>query len=60
MGRALEWDRGEDKKSSKICVSMEGVSLTKTEDWDKIKDFMVSNAKAMHENITKCLEGYRV
>ena len=51
-GRSLEWDRGNEKKSSKICASMEDVSLTNKDDWDKIKDFMVDNSKAMHEIIT--------
>ena len=56
LGRPLEWDRGNEKKSSKISITMREVSLTDTADWDKIKDFMVSNSKAMHQTITGILK----
>jgi len=43
------WDRGDDKKSSKIYTVLENTSLTNPNDWDTIRDFMVSNAKAMYK-----------
>lgn len=48
-GRPLVWDRGDDKKSSKIYTVLENTSLTNPNDWDTIRDFMVSNAKAMYK-----------
>ena len=50
-GKPLIWDRGDDKKSSKIYTVMEDVSLTRNEDWERIKDFMVNNSKAMYKAI---------
>ena len=56
-GRSLIWDRGDDKKSSKIYTVMEGVSLGEDRDWDKIKDFMVTNSKAMYEVMKQFVKG---
>ena len=50
-GRPLSWDRGDDKKSSKIYVVMDDVSLSNTEDWDRISDFMVANSMSMYKVI---------
>jgi len=55
-GRPLVWDRGDDKKSSKIYTVLENTSLTNPNDWDTIRDFMVSNAKAMYKCVHSRLE----
>ena len=55
-GRPLVWDRGDDKKSSKIYTVLENTSLTNPNDWDTIRDFMVSNAKAMHKCVHSRME----
>lgn len=55
-GRPLVWDRGDDKKSSKIYTVLENTSLTNPSDWDTIRDFMVSNAKAMYKCVYKRME----
>ena len=48
-GRALVWDRGDDRKSSKIYAELDNINLVNPSEWDGIKDFMVSNAKAMYK-----------
>ena len=52
-GRPLIWDRGDDKKSSKIYTELDNVSLANPSDWDTVKDYMVSNAKALYNTVHK-------
>ena len=39
LGVSLIWDRGDDKKSSKIFYTLEGVGIEKEEDWPVVARF---------------------
>ena len=50
-GKPLVWDRGDNKKSSKLYSELDDVSLNNKEDWESIKDFMVRNTDLMYKVI---------
>ena len=56
-GKPLFWQRLDEKKMSRISSRLEGVDITNTDDWDKIKQFqcneMVKLYKALHDRLNK-------
>lgn len=62
FGHPLEWDRMNDKISSKVYYKLDGVSIYNYKDWDKALNFIKTNIinleKAVREplkEVKKCL-----
>ncbi len=51
LGISLIWDRGDDKKSSKIYYKMEGVGIDKEDDWPIIARFHAKWTVKFYEEI---------
>ena len=50
-GTQLIWDRGDDKKSSKIYVNLDGVGIGKEDDWPVIARFHAKWSVKLYETI---------
>ncbi len=51
LGAALIWDRGEDKKSSKIYYEINGIGIDKEDDWSVIARFHAKWTVKMYDAI---------
>ncbi|WP_314964435.1 DUF4268 domain-containing protein [Oribacterium sinus] len=51
IGAPLVWDRGDDKKSSKIYFTLDGVGIGKEEDWPVIARFHAKWTAKLYEAI---------
>ena len=62
LGERLIWDRGDDKKSSKIYYKIEGVGIEKEEDWPTIARFLSKWTIKLYDTIVApyLLPFYRV
>lgn len=49
LGVALYWDRGEDKRSSKIAYEQEGLSINSTDDWARMAEFHAEWSKKIYD-----------
>ncbi|WP_142414063.1 DUF4268 domain-containing protein [Hathewaya massiliensis] len=49
FGKALEWERREDIKSSYIIYKLENVNIFNRDDWDKMIEFLVENMIKLEE-----------
>ncbi len=56
LGTKLVWDRGDDKKSSKVYVLLEGVSIENREDWPQMAAFHAKWSKKFIDVIVPCIE----
>ncbi len=55
-GKRLKWDEYENKTTSKISISMDGVSLANQEDWPKMIDFIAENISSLVKVFKKPLD----
>jgi len=55
-GKRLKWDEYENKTTSKISISMDGVSLANQEDWPKMIDFIAENISTLVKVFKKPLD----
>lgn len=55
FGNPLEWDRLEDKKSSKIRYSLENINIFEEENWEQATTFLVENMVMMEEIVGEFL-----
>jgi len=57
FGSGLVWERGEDKKTSRIKAQLDGVNVSNKEDWEKMNKFLIEKVvgmdKAFREHVTK-------
>ena len=53
LGINLTWDRGDDKKSSKIFYKIDGVGIDKEDDWQTIARFHAKWTVKFYEVIVK-------
>ncbi len=53
LGVNLVWDRGDDKKSSKIYHEIKGVSVTNETDWLRMAKFHAEWSKKMYDAIVR-------
>jgi len=53
LGVNLLWDRGEDKKSSKIYYELKGLSINDEIDWPRMAKFHAEWSKKMYDTIVK-------
>jgi len=51
LGVQLIWDRGDDKKSSKIYCKLDGVGIDKEDDWPVIAKFHAKWSLKLYETI---------
>ncbi len=51
IGTKVIWDRGDDKKSSKIYVELSGVSISNEEDWPRMMKFHSEKSKVMYDAV---------
>ncbi len=51
MGTTVLWDRGDDKKSSRIYVELNGVSVNNELDWPRMKKFHAEMSKKIYDAI---------
>ena len=51
IGTSVFWDRGEDKKSSRIYVELNGVSINNEVDWLRMKTFHAEMSKKLYNVI---------
>lgn len=51
LGTSLQWDRGVEKKSSKIYVQLDSVSIENESDWDKMATFHATWSKRLYDVI---------
>jgi Domain of unknown function (DUF4268) len=62
FGQKLEWERFDDKISSRVSYSMDNVNIFNRDDWDKILDFSSANIikfeKVMRDPLTKVKKKY--
>lgn len=49
LGRELIWDRGEEKKSSKVYVVLNGVSIENEDDWPEMARFQAEWTKKFYD-----------
>lgn len=54
FGNKLEWDKMEDKITSRIKYQINGVNIFNEEDWQKMNEFIIENAIKLH----KAFRGY--
>ena len=63
FGTKLLWERLDDKKSSRIRYSLDGVDIFNREDWNKMIDFLVKNLpnfeKAFEKEIKEAVKRAR-
>ena len=53
LGVTLLWDRGEDKKSSKIYYELKGLSINDEIDWPRMAKFHAEWSKKMYDAVVK-------
>ena len=58
MGTQLVWSRMDDKKASKIHISLPGVDISKDTDWPRMKKFHVDASKGLYLAFKESLEQY--
>lgn len=51
IGTTALWDRGGDKKSSKICVELNGISVNNEVDWPRMRKFHAEMSKRICDAI---------
>jgi len=51
VGITVLWDRGDDKKSSRIYVEMNGVSVNNEDDWSRMRKFHAEMSKKIYDAI---------
>ena len=51
MGTTVLWDRGDDKKSSKIYVELNGVSVNIEADWPRMRKFHAEMSRKIYDAI---------
>ena len=56
VGEKLNWDRADGLKSSWINYSMEGVSITNTDDWGKMAEFLGNWSAKMRRTMVPYLQ----
>lgn len=49
LATSMDWDRGDDKKSSKISVSLHGVSVGLEDDWSRMTSFLAAWSKKIYD-----------
>lgn len=52
LGVELTWDRGDDKKSSKITYERKGISINNEEDWSRMARFHAEWSKKLYDAMT--------
>lgn len=53
LGINLVWDRGNDKKSSKIFYELKGMSINEEADWPRMANFHAEWSKKLYDAIVK-------
>lgn len=51
IGTTVLWDRGDDKKSSRIYVELNGVSVNNEIDWPRMRKFHAETSKKIYDAI---------
>lgn len=51
MGTTVLWDRGDDKKSSRIYVELNGISVNNEADWSRMRKFHAEMSKKIYDAI---------
>ena len=52
LGVTLIWDRGDDKKSSKIAYEIKGMSINNEDDWQRMSKFHAEWSKKIYDAMT--------
>lgn len=55
FGAALHWDRGDNKKTSKIYCRLDGVSIEREADWRRMAEFHAKQSKKLFDVIVPYL-----
>ncbi len=56
FGRHLFWDRGDDKKASKIYYVLEEVNVMNQSDWLRMANFMAEKSRIMYDTVMPILK----
>lgn len=57
LGTELAWDRGDEKKSSKIYYEIKGVSINNEADWFRMANFHAEWSKKMYDSMVGYITG---
>lgn len=52
LGTALSWNRGEDKKLSKIVIEQKGLSINNEADWAQVSQYHAEWSKKFYDVMT--------
>jgi hypothetical protein len=53
FGRALSWQRLDDKKMSRITSILEGVNVFNDDDWPEMQEFLVEHMIRLNDSLKK-------
>lgn len=56
LGTTLQWNRGDDIKSSKIFIQLDNVSIEKEEDWPQMANFHADWSKKFYDVVVPYIE----
>ena len=52
----VHWDRGDDKKASKVFVVLPNVSINKEEDWPRMRKFHAEWSKKVYDAMVEYIQ----
>ena len=56
LGTALQWNRGDDIKSSKVFIQLDDVSIENEEDWPQMAKFHAEWSKRFYDVLVPYIE----
>ena len=57
LGTKLQWNRGDDIKSSKVFIQLDGVSIENEDDWPQMAQFHAEWSKKFYDVIVPYIKG---
>ena len=57
LGTELQWNRGDDIKSSKVFIQLDNVSIENEDDWPKMAQFHAEWSKKFYDVIVPYIKG---